>query len=100
MFRTISMVKLNADASAEELVVAARKIFATDPDIVSVEVGRGLKLLDHPLVPQASYSIIMSFNDQAGWRHFRQGVPHEEFQKLSIDKAEVVMSTQYSVDET
>jgi hypothetical protein len=99
VFRTISMVKLNAEASAEELVVAARRIFATDPDIVSVEVGQGLKLLDHPLVPQASYSIIMSFKDEAAWRNFRQGIPHEEFQKLSIDKAEVVMSTQYSVDE-
>jgi hypothetical protein len=40
----------------------------------------------------------MSFKDEAGWRQFRQGVPHEEFQKLSIDKADVVMSTQYSVD--
>jgi hypothetical protein len=98
MFKTISMVKLKGDASADDLVIAARKIFATDPDIVSVEVGQGLKLLDHPLVPQASYSIIMSFEDEAGWRHFRQGVPHDEFQKLSIDKAEVVMSTQYSVD--
>ena len=98
MFKTISMVKLKGDASAEDLVAAARKIFATDPDIVSVEVGLGLKLLDHPLVPQASYSIIMSFKDEAAWRHFREGVPHEEFQKLSIDKAEVVMSTQYSVD--
>jgi hypothetical protein len=98
MFRTISMVKLKGEASAEELVVAARRIFESDPDIVSVEVGHGLKLLDHPLVPQASYSIIMSFKDEAGWRQFRQGVPHEEFQKLSIDKADVVMSTQYSVD--
>lgn len=98
MFKTISMVKLKGDASAEDLVAAARRIFETDPDIVSVEVGLGLKLLDHPLVPQASYSIIMSFKDEAGWRHFREGVPHEEFQKLSIDKAEVVMSTQYSVD--
>jgi hypothetical protein len=48
-----------------------------------VEVSKGLRLLDHPLVEQASYSVVMDFDSEDDWHRYRATKEHDEFQALA-----------------
>ena len=95
MFRTISLVQCADHSQANAIVEAARQICGRDPNVGRVEVSVGLRLLDHPLAPQASYSILMDFQDEDAWRRYRAGEAHDEFQALVIPHVTTVLTTQY-----
>jgi hypothetical protein len=97
MFRTISLVRVNDASQVERIVDAARQIYACDENVRRAEVAVGLALLDHPLAPQASYSIVMDFDDEDGWRRFRSGKWHDDFQALAAPHLESMIATQYTV---
>lgn len=94
MFRTISLVHLTDDADAPDLVAAARRIYAGDPNISRVTVALGRRLLE-PQWPQASYSIEMEFETEQHWRDFRQGKAHGEMQQAAAGRVESMLATQY-----
>ena len=98
MFRTISLVQCADHSHANAIVEAAREICGRDPNVGRVEVSVGLRLLDHPLAPQASYSIVMDFENEGAWRRYRAGAAHDEFQALVIPHVTSVLTTQYQVD--
>lgn len=97
MFRTISLVQCRDHKEAPALVEAARTICASDSHVRCVEASVGLQLLDHPLAPQASFSIVMDFDDQGGWQEYRKSKAHDEFQALAAPHASAVLATQYVV---
>jgi hypothetical protein len=96
MFRTIALVQCNDHGEAQRIVDAALETCAADANVRNLEVAVGLRLLDHPLAPQASYSIIMDFDDEVSWHRYRAGSAHDRFQALSAPHAQAVLTTQYA----
>ena len=81
MLRSIALVRTSEDADIAALVSGAEAMCAADPNVLAAQISTGLKLLEAP--PHADYSLILDFEDEAGWRRYLDGEPHRKFDTMA-----------------
>ena len=94
MFRMIALVELAEGADMDALIAAGRKMIATDPEIRAGEIYPGRKLMAD-YVPHASFSVLLDFDDEEGWRRYVAGPHHVEYDALAMPFTTRVTATQY-----
>ena len=97
MFRTIALVETTEDADIDAIVGAARTMIDADPHVLRGQVVPGLRLMARTL-PEASYVMILDFEDQEGWRRYGAGEAHAAFAAFVADVITRSTLAEYVVD--
>jgi hypothetical protein len=97
MFVSISLVTCREGADVNHVVQALTEIYAAHHDVRRAEIAHGLRLLE-PQWPQASYSVVLEFVDEAAWRRFRVAPAHIAIHEVTKDVVASMVATQYERD--
>ena len=94
MFRTISLVQAKEEADVAAIVSAARRMIEDESEIVWGQVMGGLRRMKQTH-SEASYSMILDFEDEDSWRRYGAGPHHAAFAAIVAPIIERVTLTEY-----
>jgi hypothetical protein len=97
VFRAISMVEVVDGTDVDAIVAAGRAMAAAEPAVLRAEVMAGRRIMQRRFA-EASYVLILDFEDEAAWRRYGKGAPHAAFAQLVAGIVKRITLAEYEID--
>jgi hypothetical protein len=98
MLRVICFGNVHDRAAIPDIIAAARRMYAEDPDIIRGEIAASMHLWTDR-APHPDYSWVCDFADEEAWHRAQKSEAHDRFIEIVRPHLSSAMITQYEIND-